>query len=186
MEHKMGDKKDQKLDHQGDHAIDHQGDKKMEHQGDQAMQKHHYRNLAIMGVLSFISMYILMYAMVDRFSNVFNHLNQVYMAGLMTAPMMVFEVLLMGAMYKKKNWNAAIIAGSILVGILLFAFIRQQTVIGDTQFVRSMIPHHSGAILMCEKANLSDAELVELCDEIIQNQQEEIDQMRAILERLGQ
>jgi uncharacterized protein (DUF305 family) len=186
MEHKMEEKKDQRLDRQDDHSMDHQGDQRLDHQGDHAMQKHHYRNLAIMGVLSFISMYVLMYAMVDRFSNVFNHLNQVYMAGLMTAPMMVFEVLLMKAMYKKKNWNAAIIAGSILVGILLFVFIRQQTVIGDTQFIRSMIPHHSGAILMCERANLSDPELVELCEEIVQTQEEEIAQMRAILERLGQ
>jgi hypothetical protein len=40
--------------------------------------------------LSFISMYVLMYAMVDRFANVYPNFNQFYMAGLMTAPMVLF------------------------------------------------------------------------------------------------
>ena len=35
-----------------------------------------YFNLVIMGVLSFISMYILMYAMVDRFDHVVMNMNQ--------------------------------------------------------------------------------------------------------------
>jgi hypothetical protein len=34
------------------------------------MKEDHYRNLLIMAVLSFVSMYVLMYAMVDRFGNV--------------------------------------------------------------------------------------------------------------------
>ncbi len=51
-----------------------------------------------MGVLSFASMYILMYAMVDTFENVFSNLNQLYMAGLMMAPMIVIELFVMGSM----------------------------------------------------------------------------------------
>lgn len=43
-----------------------------------------------------------------------------------------------------------------------------------------MIPHHSGAILMCREASLSDPELVTLCGEITQAQREEIDQMERI------
>jgi uncharacterized protein (DUF305 family) len=31
--------------------------------------------------------------------------------------------------------------------------------VGDKQFLRSMIPHHAGAILMCEKASIKDAEI---------------------------
>jgi uncharacterized protein (DUF305 family) len=106
------------------------------------------------------------------------------MAATMTAPMVVFELLLMGSMYHNKRLNAAIIAGSVIGLIVFFMFIRQQTAVQDEQFIRSMIPHHSGAILMCEEATLQDAELVTLCDSIIQAQQEEIDQMKAIMERL--
>jgi uncharacterized protein (DUF305 family) len=60
----------------------------------------------------------------------------------------------------------------------------QQTAISDRQFLRSMIPHHSGAILMCEHASIQDREIQELCETIISSQQEEIDQMEAILQRL--
>jgi uncharacterized protein (DUF305 family) len=148
------------------------------------MNENHYRKLWLMAVLSFIAMYILMYAMVDVLGNVFNSFNQVYMAGLMTAPMIVIELLLMGSMYQDKRKNAMIIAASIVVGVLLFIFIRQQTAITDKQFLRSMIPHHAGAILMCEQAPIADAEIQELCQSIIAGQQSEIDQMKAILGRL--
>jgi uncharacterized protein (DUF305 family) len=46
-----------------------------------------------------------------------------------------------------------------------------------------MIPYHSGAILMCREASLSDPELVSLCGEITQAQREEIEQMERIAER---
>jgi hypothetical protein len=38
--------------------------------------KGHYIRLAAMAVLSFVSMYVLMYAMVDRFTNVYPNFNQ--------------------------------------------------------------------------------------------------------------
>jgi uncharacterized protein (DUF305 family) len=63
----------------------------------------------------------------------------------------------------------------------MFVFIRQQRGISDNQFLRSMIPHHSGAILMCERAQLRNTELRELCGLIIASQQDEIDQMAAML-----
>jgi uncharacterized protein (DUF305 family) len=44
-----------------------------------------------------------------------------------------------------------------------------------------MIPHHAGAILMCEKASLNDAEIRQLCMDIISGQQTEIDRMKAKL-----
>jgi uncharacterized protein (DUF305 family) len=123
-------------------------------------------------------------SMVNVIGNVYNSLNQVYMAGLMTAPMIVIELVVMGAMYKDKRRNALIIVGSVIAGLLFFLFIRQQAAITDKQFLRSMIPHHAGAILMCEQAPISDPEIQTLCQTIISSQQQEIDQMKAILERL--
>jgi len=46
-----------------------------------------------------------------------------------------------------------------------------------------MIPHHSGAILMCREASITDPEIKSLCQMIMEGQQQEIDQMRAILNR---
>jgi hypothetical protein len=71
------------------------------------MHGQHYLQLLIMSVLSFISMYILMYAMVDRFENIYPNFNQFYMAALMTAPMVIIELLLMRSMYKNRTANMA-------------------------------------------------------------------------------
>jgi dipeptide/tripeptide permease len=144
-----------------------------------------YQKLMLMAGLSFISMYILMYAMVNAFDNVFNSLNQFYMAGLMTAPMIVIELILMSMMYPNKRRNTVIIVVTLIAGLLFFGFIRQQTAISDQQFLRSMIPHHAGAILMCEQAPITDPEIQDLCVSIIESQQQEIDQMKTILDRLG-
>jgi uncharacterized protein (DUF305 family) len=47
-----------------------------------------------------------------------------------------------------------------------------------------MIPHHSGAVLMCERARIQDAEIASLCEKIIQGQKAEIERMQRILERI--
>jgi uncharacterized protein (DUF305 family) len=87
-------------------------------------------------------------------------------------------------MYPNKAWNIALIAFSTVALIACFGLIRQQTMIFDRQFLRSMIPHHAGAILMCERALIDDAEIKSLCQTIIAGQQSEIDQMKEILARL--
>ena len=140
-----------------------------------------YLRLAAMTVLSFISMYLLMYAMVNVLANVMSNLNQVYMAGLMTAPMVVLELLLMGAMYEKRTLNIVIVVLSVLAGLLFWLGIREQIAIGDRQFLRSMIPHHAGAILMCEQAPIESAEVRKLCDQIIASQKTEIATMKRLL-----
>jgi uncharacterized protein (DUF305 family) len=56
--------------------------------------------------------------------------------------------------------------------------------VDDKQFVDFMIPHHSGAILMCREARLTDPELVKVCGEIVKAQRAEISQMEAIAARL--
>ena len=70
------------------------------------MNHNHYRYLGIMTALSFVSMYVLMYSMVHVFDDVYHSINQVYMAGLMTAPMVVIELIVMRAMYEDKKRNA--------------------------------------------------------------------------------
>jgi peptidoglycan/LPS O-acetylase OafA/YrhL len=147
--------------------------------------EHPYRALLIMAFLSFLSMYILMYAMVDVIGNVYPSLNQFYMAALMTAPMMVIELALMGAMYRNRKWNAVILTASVAAGLIAFLLIRQQAAISDREFLRSMIPHHAGAILMCNQAELQDPQIQELCRGIVAGQQAEIDLMKAKLAELS-
>lgn len=149
-----------------------------------SMSTTHYVRLFLMIAVSFGSMYVLMYAMVNSLDNVYSSLNQFYMAGLMTAPMAIIELVLMGAMYHNKKLNAVIIAASLVALGVFWALIRQQTAISDKQFLRSMIPHHAGAILMCDKALLRDADIKDLCRAITSGQQSEIELMKAKLSQL--
>ena len=148
------------------------------------MDHNMYPRLMVMSLLHLISMYFLMYSMIYVFDHFYNNLNKFYMAAIMTSPMIMLEVILMGAMYKNQRLNLAIILGSVVALVLFFLFIRQQTAVSDTMFLRSMIPHHSSAILMCEEPELQDQEIIDLCDSIVQTQREEIDQMKDILARL--
>lgn len=149
------------------------------------MKHNPYPRLMLMVALSFIAMYILMYAMVDSFGSVYNNFNQAYMAGLMAAPMLGIELLVMAGMYQNKRLNTLLVVSSLVLTAVFFTLIRQQTVISDRQFLRSMIPHHSGAILMCEEATLTDPRISALCRQIIDNQQKEIAEMRALLHESG-
>lgn len=144
--------------------------------------KGHYVRFAWMVALMFVAMYALMYAMVDRFEHVFNSLNQLYMAALMTAAMVLIELVVMAGMYPNKRLNALLLGVSAVVLAGSWFAIREQAAIGDRQFLRSMIPHHAGAILMCEEAPLADARVRALCADIIRSQQAEIRTMKAMLE----
>lgn len=146
--------------------------------------KPQYSKLIWMTVISFIAMFILMYSMVDKFANVFINVNQFYMAGLMTAPMIIIEMLIMGGMYMNKKLNLIIISVSAVVLVACFFFIRVQTAVSDKQFLKSMIPHHAAALLMVNGAKISDPEIKKLADDIISSQQKEIDFMKAKLKQM--
>jgi uncharacterized protein (DUF305 family) len=149
------------------------------------MRTDHYRRLFIMAALHFIAMYVLMYAMVNAWGNIYHNFNQFYMAGLMTTAMLVIEIPLMAAMYQNQRRNVMIVAGSVIALLAFVLFIRQQTAISDRQFLKSMIPHHAGAILMCERASITDQEIKELCANITSSQQSEIELMRAKLKTMA-
>ena len=144
----------------------------------------HYRKLLIMSVLSFGCMYVLMYAMVNNGSNVFPNVNQFYMAALMVMPMIAIELMLMKSMYKNRKLNLLVFTISLVGLVGFYTAIREQAAVNDKQFLKSMIPHHAGAILMCNEANITDPEIKKLCEEIVAGQRREIDQMKSKLSEL--
>ncbi|MEW2011086.1 DUF305 domain-containing protein [Microbacterium sp. NPDC078814] len=135
-------------------------------------------------VLSFAIMYIVMFSMIDGWGDFRNNANMFYMTLTMWAPMGIFMLIFMRGMYKKKILNIALLVIFALVTVGSFAATRTQLLVDDRQFVDSMIPHHSGAILMCREASLTDPELIALCQDIIGAQREEILKMEKIRERL--
>jgi hypothetical protein len=79
------------------------------------MKSNHYGRFFVMVGLHFIAMYVFMYAMVNEFANVLNNFNQVHMAALMTASMVLIEITLIMSMYKSKRLNSIIIAVGLVV-----------------------------------------------------------------------
>jgi uncharacterized protein (DUF305 family) len=142
-------------------------------------------HFAAMMALSFLVMFAFMYAMVDRLANVYPNLNQAYMAGLMVAPMAILEMVLMRSMYPDKALNRIIIEAGILLLLLCWFGIREQVAVNDRSFLRSMIPHHAGAILMCQQASITAPQVRNLCGKIIASQQREIEEMKTILNQLN-
>ena len=155
-----------------------------EHGGmSQAMVRRHYLMLGVNLLLSLIIMYVAMFAMIWTWGEFVQNINFFYMALVMWAPMAAVMMLTMQPMYPNRRLNGLLYLGFAALFILSMIGIREQSLVGDRQFLRSMIPHHSGAVLMCEKAKITDAEIQTLCQGIISSQTSEIDQMKAILER---
>jgi hypothetical protein len=150
------------------------------------MEKGNYGKMAVMLIISFIIMYSVMFANVDKFDHIHLNMNRLYMTILMVAPMALVMLFLMSSMFKNKKLNITIIALSIIAFAAAFLMLRNQTFVGDVQFMRSMIPHHSSAILVSEAAAINDPEVKELAIQIIESQKKEIEEMKKLLEKLGE
>jgi len=150
---------------------------------DRQMARKNYMMLGIASIGMLILMYLIMFTMIYSWGEFVQNINFFYMAIMMATPMVVMMPLMMGSMYPDRKLNMAIYIGGALLFVLAFIGIRGQLLVGNDQFLRSMIPHHSGAILMCEQANISDPEIKSLCGEIIASQKREIDEMKQIMKR---
>jgi uncharacterized protein (DUF305 family) len=144
----------------------------------------HYRMLGLNLFLSGVIMYLVMFAMIDSAGNFYNNINNIYMTLMMVSPMAILMLLMMGSMYSNRKRNMLLFAGFGAVFVLSVVGMRAQALVGDEQFLRSMIPHHSGAVLMCREASIRDPEIVALCGRIERSQKAEIGEMEAILQRL--
>lgn len=137
-----------------------------------------YKRFAVMAVAMFVAMYFIMYAMIDGLQNLIPNINNLYMTLLMVSAMLIIEIWIMKGMYQNKKINWAIITVSLAIGIFSWFGIREQLFVGDKEFVKGMIPHHAAAVLMSEKAKLTDPELIELQKNILETQAKEIELMK--------
>ena len=150
----------------------------------QMMHSMGYKKFSLMMVISFIIMYNVMFLNIDEANHIYLSTTRTYMALLMVSPMAVVMMLMMGKMYSNKKINTSIIIGGIVLFGLVLAGLRTQTPIGDVQYMKAMIPHHSSAIMVSKHANIQDPEVKKLSEQIIKLQEEEITQMKAAIERL--
>jgi hypothetical protein len=143
-----------------------------------------YVNLLYSLVASYAAMYLIMYSMVDRWEHVYFNLSNVYMTGLMAGSMLPIMLATMPGMFKKRAFNSGLWVASALILGLFWVLLRAEAGVGDRQFMRAMIPHHSAAIQMCKQSSLSDPRVRKLCDGIVSSQEREIAEMKALLQKV--
>ncbi|WP_258102205.1 DUF305 domain-containing protein [Marinoscillum pacificum] len=148
------------------------------------MTSNNYIKFAVMMAISFVIMYAVMFLNADVLSHVMLSTTRTYMAILMIAPMAISMMFFMWGMYKNKLVNYIILGTSTIIFIATLTMLRQQTFISDVQWMKAMIPHHSSAIMVSQKAHLKDPEAIKLAKEIIEAQEQEIAQMKKIISRL--
>lgn len=134
-------------------------------------------------LLSLLVMFPLSMVFVETFDHFYLNLSNFYMALTMVAPMGLIMLLVMRNMFPKRALNIVLALGFVA----LFAFGlwlgRTEAFVGNGQFLDAMIPHHSRAILVCREASITDPEIIELCDAIIETQLREIELMEQIKAR---
>jgi FtsH-binding integral membrane protein len=143
-----------------------------------------YKTFGLMLLISFCIMYAVMFLNVNNIGHVFLSITRFYMSVLMVSPMAILMLTLMKMMYRNKKLNQLIYFTASFTFVLALFLLRSQIPIGDTQYMKAMIPHHSSAIMTSTQADILDPEVKALSEKIIRSQQEEIAQMKAILKRM--
>jgi len=145
-----------------------------------------YGRFAAMIATSTAIMFVLMYSLVYRLDHVWfadtRFLMALYMGAMMAAVMLAFML----GMYRSKTVNGAIFGGAAVVFAVALYLARSQSTIGDVAYMKSMIPHHSIAILTSSRARITDPRVRTLADDIIEAQNREIRQMEALIRELEQ
>lgn len=134
-------------------------------------------------VVSLLVMWVLSMSMVDQWEHFYFNLSNFWMALIMVSAMGLIMMVSMHSMFENTRLNLALYAFFVVLFVGSLALGRSSALVGDDQFLRSMIPHHSRAILVCQESVITDPEIQTLCDEIIRTQRAEITQMEQILQR---
>ena len=133
--------------------------------------------IAVSTVVMFPLMYQLVYEVDHATFSLTRLVSSVVMGCVMAAIMLLF----MWKMYSGQVAKMAVLLGAIALGVATLAINRQQTLIGDVDFMKSMIPHHSIAINNARKATIRDPRVRKLADGIIAAQVKEIAAMKMLV-----
>ena len=154
------------------------------------MEQHHemkmgWGRFAAMIATSTIIMFFLMYQLVYSADHAMFSLNRLLSSLIMGAVMTIVMLGFMWKMYPGQGAKVAVLVVAALAAVGLLAINRGQALVGDSAFMKAMIPHHSIAINNARKASISDPRVRELADKIITSQVREIAEMKALLRDIG-
>lgn len=139
--------------------------------------KSSYLRFLTMIITSVVVMFLLKYSNTFSFDHVYWSETRFYMAFMMGAAMAVIMLSFMLSMYKDQAKNISIFLVSFVVFGASLWLVRSQKTIGDSSWMKAMIPHHSIAILTSERSDIKDVRVQELAEQIIKTQRKEIKEM---------
>ena len=142
--------------------------------------------LAAMIATSTVIMFFLMYQLVYSTNHVMFSLNRAIASLAMGCVMAAVMLGFMWSMYEGPRTKKAVLIGAVAAAVILIAVNRSQAVIGDTAFMKAMIPHHSIAINNARKATITDPRVRKLADKIIESQVKEIAEMKQLTRDIAQ
>lgn len=144
-----------------------------------------WSRFAAMIATSTIVMFFLMYQLVYSLDHAMFSLNRLIASLVMGCVMTMVMLSFMWPMYQGVGIKIAVLVLATLFGVLLLFANRSQSLIGDVDFMKSMIPHHSIAINNARKASISDPRVRKLADQIIESQVREIVEMKLLLDDIA-
>lgn len=141
--------------------------------------------MIVMFVASFVTQYFLMGSiMTDSLADVTNSIGKVYISVIMALYMVAIEVMMHDHQYSVLSTRTYVGVFGLLA---LFVFLyRKQIGIDNKQYLEGMIEHHSMALLTSNRIleKTSDYNVAKLAKNILQKQQDEILEMRSVLQTL--
>lgn len=141
-----------------------------------------YLRFAAMITTSMVVMFSLMYLhSYDILAHAWFSETRLFMTLIMGGGMIVVMLLFMLKMYSSKTKNMVVVAVAFLLLASGIALVRSQVTVTGTDYMEGMIPHHSIAILTSERAQIKDARVRKLADEIIDAQRREIKEMEWLI-----
>lgn len=140
-----------------------------------------WNRFAAMIVTSTFIMFFLMYQLIYSLEYAEFSVNRLVASLVMGCVMTVVMLSFMWSMYRGVGIKVAVLGLATALGLILLSVNRSQALIGDVNFMKSMIPHHAIAINSSRKASISDPRVRKLADEIIESQIREIAEMRLLI-----
>lgn len=129
-----------------------------------------------------VAMFFLMYQLIYSFDHATFSINRLVSSFVMGSVMVLIMLAFMWSMFRGMTAKVLVAAGAVVIGVATLVINRDQILIGDEDFMKSMIPHHSIAINNARKSDIRDPRVKRLADEIIESQVREIAEMKLLLQ----
>ena len=144
-----------------------------------------YPTFMAMIATSTVVMYGLMYLNTYTLDHIFFSETRFWMAFVMGAVMAVIMLGFMWSMYGNLAKNLIILGVAAVVFAGGLWLVRSQVSVGDINYMKAMIPHHSIAVMTSERSNLRDPRVRKLAEGIIVAQRREIAEMKYLIDDIS-